>query len=148
MAKKTTKPDVEIDKVLEENAFLRKENDDLLTQVDLFKDQVIAADKKYFKERDERRDLMSENEALKLKVIRLTAKICAQNEKKDYERKKRLASIPKFVIISAVALLAIIVEMELQKLNVIWPSLGFGIQCVLAMVIAWCYAIVWDRSRK
>lgn len=136
------------DSLLAKNTALALDNEDLQKQCELFRQQVIRADEQYQKERDHRREVQSDNEGLKLRVLQLTTRLEAAQGLRSVEKSKRHSSIPKFVIVAAAALVALIVTMELQKLNIIWPTLGFGIQCLMAMVIAWCYAIIWDRSRK
>ena len=71
-----------------------------------------------------------------------------EREQRDRGQKKRHGSIPKFVIVSAVALMVLMASFMLQKLCIIGPSVGYGIQCSMSMVIAWSYAIIWDRARN
>lgn len=134
--------------LLEENSYLRTEAEEFRAQAVLFKDQAIASEDKYSKERDYRREVQRENEELKDRVLRLSSQLEADKALRDVEQRKRHGSIPKFVIVAAVALLVLMTSFSLQKLSLIGPAVGFGIQCGSAMVIAWCYAIIWDRSRK
>ena len=138
----------EIEALQAKNAALDMDNQDLRVQCDLFKDQVIRAEEQYQKERDHRREVQRENEELKDRVFRLSAQLEATKSMRDAEQRKRHGSIPKFVIVAAVALLVLMASFSLQKLSLIGPAVGFGIQCGSAMVIAWCYAIIFDRSRK
>ena len=149
-AKKTNKTETvkEVDPKDLLIADLNWEIEDLQKQCELFREQVLSAEHKYDKERLYRREVQRDNEDLKARLRCIAVQLEAAKALRETRRQKRLASIPKFVIIAAAALVALIVAMELQKLNIIWPTLGFGIQCLMAMVIAWCYAIIWDRSRK
>ena len=134
--------------LLEENTYLSTEVEELKAQALLFKDQAIASEDKYSKERDHRRAVQRENEELKDRVFRLSAQLEAAKSMRDAEQRKRHGSIPKFIIVAAVALLVLMTSFSLQKLSLIGPAVGYGIQCGAAMVIAWCYAIIFDRSRK
>lgn len=147
MSVKKTKETI-IDELKAKNAELDKDNQDLRIQCELFMDQVIAADKRRIEEYEFRRDIQRENEELKIRLRCKSVQLDAANSLRASRKQKRMASVPKFVIIAAAALVAFIVTMELQKLSIIGPAVGFGIQCGAAMVIAWCYAIIWDRSRK
>ena len=80
--------------------------------------------------------------------MRLCTQLEAAQGLRTVEKSKRHGSVPKFVIVAAVALVILMTSFALQKLSAIGPSVGYGIQCGAAMVIAWCYAIIWDRSRK
>ena len=127
---------------------LERENDELLKQMELLTQQVIMAEDRYAEERNRRREEQSLNADLKDRVLYLCTQLEASRELRNVEKSKRHGSIPKFVIVSAVALAVLMASFTLQKLCIIGPSVGFGIQCSMAMVIAWCYAIIWDRSRK
>ena len=138
----------EIDALQAKNAALELDNGDLQEQSNRFMKQAVEALEKCDKEHEYRREVQRENEELKDRVFRLSAQLDATKALRDTERRKRHGSIPKFVIVAAVALLVLMTSFSLQKLSLIGPAVGFGIQCGSAMVIAWCYAIIWDRSRK
>ena len=137
-----------IDALQAKNAELELENGDLREQVDIYQKEAIRADDRYSAEHKKWKDAIYEKFAAENDRFIMATQLEAEKALNATQRKKRHASIPKFVIASAVALVLFIAAMELQKLNIIWPSLGFGVQCLMAMVIAWCYAIIWDRSRK
>lgn len=69
---------------------------------------------------------------------------------RDRERKaiqRRHSTISRLVLIALVALVALVIPYFLQNLSVIGPQLSYTIQCGLFMTIAWCMALIWDRSR-
>ena len=138
----------EIDALQAKNAALELDNGDLQEQSNRFMKQAVEALEKCDKEHEYRREVQRENEELKDRVNRLSAQLEASKALRDSERRKRHGSIPKFVIVAAVALVVMMVSFTLQKLCAIGPSVGFGIQCGASMVISWCYAIIFDRSRK
>lgn len=142
----------QVDELQAENAKLELELGDLREDLKRLisanaqlEDRFSAEHKKRMLERNKAQksidDLMVNNE-------RINTQIEAAKELRSLERSKRLASIPKFVIVSAVALALLIVPSELQRLSIIGPQLGYAIESGLMMVIAWCYAIIFDRSRK
>ena len=146
--KKNDLEGLDIDQVVNENLELMEKNLSLSTEVE---DLVAQSDrfmKQAIKEHDYRREVQRENEELKDRVSRLSGQLEASKALRDTERRKRHGSIPKFVIVAAVALVVMMVSFTLQKLCAIGPSVGFGIQCGASMVISWCYAIIFDRSRK
>ena len=127
---------------------LERENDELLKQMELLTQQVIKAEDRYAEERNRRREEQSINADLKDRVLYLCTQLEASRELRNVEKRNRHDSIPKFVIVASIALVVLMASFMLQKLSILGPSLGYGIQCSMAMVIAWCYAIIWDRSRK
>ena len=131
-----------------ENAALVLENGDLQKQVKLLVEQNIKADDKYNEERAKRRDVQSVIADQTARIDYLTVRLREAERVKGTEKEKRHVSIPKFVIVASIALVVLMASFMLQKLSILGPSLGYGIQCSMAMVIAWCYAIIWDRSRN
>lgn len=150
MAKKNELKELQdmVDALQAKNAELELENGDLREQVEIYQKEAIRADDRYSDEHKKWKEAIHGKIAAENARFIMSTRLEAAKAMQAAERKKRHASIPKFVIASAVALVLFIAAMELQKLNIIWPTLGFGVQCLMAMVIAWCYAIIWDRSRK
>ena len=140
-AKKIDPKDLEIND-------LKWEIEDLIRQNSLMIHQYVDMENRYNDERQARRDASHAKRMLEEEVKKLTTQVQAAKELRAVEQSKRHASIPKFVIVAALALVVLMASFTLQKLSIIGPSVGFGIQCGMAMVIAWCYAIIWDRSRK
>lgn len=139
---------VKLDPKEREIVDLKWEIDDLQKQCELFREQVIKAEEKYIKECDRRREEQRTNAGLKDDVNFLSTQLEASRMLRTVEKRKRHGSIPKFVIVAAIALVVLMGSFLLQKLSAIGPSVGYGVQCGMSMVIAWCYAIIWDRSRK
>ena len=131
---------------------LQEECAELQKQNLLLVEQYKSLDERFMKEKARwqkyKSDLLEDNDALQRRNKLLDQMLSKTLANANKEKALKLVSIPKFVIVAAAALVAFIVTMELQKLNIIWPSLGFGIQCLCAMVIAWCYAIIVERSKK
>lgn len=127
---------------------LTAEAEDLQKQVQLLIEQNIKADDQYIKEREHRREVQRHNAELEERVRCLVTQLEAAQGLRTVEKSKRHNSIPKFVIVAAVALLILMASFMLQKLCAIGPAVGYSIQCGMSMVIAWCYAIIWDRSRN
>ena len=140
-AKKIDPKDLEIND-------LKWEIEDLIRQNSLMIHQYVDMENRYNDERQARRDASHAKRMLEEEVKKLTTQVQAAKELRAVEKRKRHGSIPKFVIVAAVALVVLMASFMLQKLCAIGPSVGYGIQCGMAMVIAWCYAIIWDRSRK
>lgn len=130
------------------NAELELENGDLREQVEIYQKEAIRTEDRYLEEHHKWRDAVHGKIAAENALFCLSTQLDAAKTMQAVERKKRHASIPKFVIVAAIALAVLMASFVLQKLSVIGPSVSFGIQCSMAMVIAWCYAIIWDRSRK
>ena len=86
--------------------------------------------------------------ALKTMAERLTVQLDAARELRRVTQERRRRSLPKFVVISAVALGMFLVPYALLDLGVIGERLAFGIEAPLMMVIAWCYATIWERTRR
>lgn len=150
MAKKIneTETTMELDPKDQEIADLKWEIDELIKQNQLYVEQNLKAEERCKKEHDMRREVQSINEELKSRVQYLATRLEAAQGIRAVEKSKRHGSIPKFVIVAAIALVVMMASFMLQKLCAIGPSVGYGIQCGMSMVIAWCYAIIWDRSRK
>lgn len=124
---------------------LRKENERLMKECISFEDRYGEEHKKRMHERDEASKAKAE---LECKIKFFTDSIDVTKKQIAYEKKQRHASIPKFVIVAAASMVVMMAAFMLQKADVLDPSVGFGIQTATAMVIAWCYATIWDRSRK
>ena len=139
---------VELDPKDQEIADLKWEIEDLQKQNQLLIEQNLKAEEKYNKEHELRREVQSINEDLKSRIQYLLNRLEAAQGLRAVEQSKRHGSIPKFVIVAAIALVVLMVSFMLQKLSAIGPSVGYGIQCGMSMVISWCYAIIYDRSRK
>ena len=131
---------------------LQEECAELQKQNLLLVEQYKSLDERFMKEKARwqkyKSDLLEDNDALQRRNKLLDQMLSKTLANANKEKALKLVSIPKFVIVAAAALVAFIVTMELQKLNIVWPSLAFGIQCLSAMVISWCYAIIVERSKK
>ena len=153
--KKNDLEGLELDQVVSENLDLMEENlrlstevDDICKQNQLLVEQITKMEDRYNEEHKMRVEAKKAAIELEEKVVRLTAQLEASKELRKVEQGKRHGSIPKFVIVAAVALVVLMASFALQKVCAIGPSVGFGIQCGASMVISWCYAIIFDRSRK
>ena len=149
-AKKTsgTNPRAEIEALQAKNVALELEIGDLEKQTEMFRKEFIRMEDLYNKERKQRVDAQRAKVDLEEEVLHRSIQLQVAEEMRAAEKRKRHRSIPKFVIVAAIALVVLMASFMLQKLCAIGPSVGYGIQCGMAMVIAWCYAIIWDRSRK
>lgn len=131
--------------LMHENEALRRESERLMKDCIRFEDRYGEEHQKRMRERGRADKTISEltcdNECLR-------AKLDSDRELRALYQMKRQGSIPKFVIASAVALVLLAVPCTLQKLSIIGPQLCYAIECSLMMVIAWCYALIWDRSKK
>ena len=137
-----------IDALQAKNAELELEVGDLQEQMKRFISENVKLDDRYNEERERRREVQRANEMQKDRIQYLLNQLDAAKTWRAVEQSKRHGSIPKFVIVASVALVVLMASFTLQKLCIIGPSAGYGIQCSMAMVIAWCYAIIFDRSRK
>ena len=135
-AKKYTKEDIiaEIEDVQKQMELLVKEN--------------VRLDDQCAKEREKRVRAEKLLTGLEEQHSYLKAQLAAAKELRAVEKRKRHDTIPKFVIVAAVALVSLVIPYSLQHMAVIGPQTAYTIECVLMMVIAWCYAIIWDRSRN
>lgn len=149
-AKKTsgTNQRAEIESLQAKNAALELEIGDLEKQAEMFRKEFIRMEDRYNEERKQRVEAQRVKVDLEEEVLNLSIRLQVAEEMRAVEKRKRHGSIPKFVIVAAIALVVLMASFMLQKLCAIGPSVGYGIQCGMAMVIAWCYAIIWDRSRK
>ena len=153
-AKKTTISELqeELDRLTQDNMELSKENIELHEEFKRLVSSNVQMEDRYnaeHKARMRERDEASKKQAvLEERINYLTTSVEACREQRAVEKSKRHGSIPKFVIVAAVSMVVMMTAFMLQKLSAIGPSVGFGIQTGTAMVIAWCYAIIWDRSRK
>lgn len=159
MAEKTKKNEVDIDALLEqierlnaENAKLELENGDLRAAMKHsdsialdYERRLSVEHKKRMHERNESvktiEDLTCDNECLR-------AQVDAVKELRALEQSNRHRSIPKFVLASLIAMGLIAVPYTLAMTGDIDLRLAFGIEAPLMMAISWCYALIWDRSRK
>jgi len=128
-----------------DNGDLRKENERLMKDCIRFEDRFGEEHQKRMRERGKADKTISEltcdNECLR-------AKLDAEKELRALYQLKRQASVSKLVIVSAVAVVLLTVPCALQKLSIIGPQLSYAIECGLFMVTSWCYALIWDRSKK
>ena len=149
-AKKTsgTNQRAEIESLQAKNVALELEIGDLEKQAEMFRKEFIRMEDRYNEERKRRVEAQRVKVDLEEEVLHRSIQLQVSEELRAVEKRKRHGSIPKFVIVAAVALVVLMASFMLQKLCAIGPSVGYGIQCGMAMVIAWCYAIIWDRSRK
>jgi FtsZ-binding cell division protein ZapB len=155
MAEKVKKNEVkiadlhkEIEELKAKNKALHDDCLDLQKQNDLLVKKSIDSEDRYNEERKLRVDARNAEIAMEERATHLATKIQAEKEKRVLEQAKRHASITKFVIVAAVALVVLLASFMLQKITAIGPSVGYTIQCGMSMIIAWCYALIWDRSRK
>ena len=142
-------PQDELHKQLEE---LMADNMDLQKQYDLLMSQHIGLEDRFNLEKTRWKQtntkLLAENEALNnhIKVLELSEEKGRKAMAQD--RIRRIAAVPKLVIVAAAALALCVVPWVLQKLCVIGPQLAYTLQCGLMMVISWCYALIFDRTKK
>lgn len=153
--KKTNEHGVDLDKLYEmidglqaKNAALEMDNQDLLESLERMERAVVQMEDRYNDERKQRVEIQREKVSLEDKARYLSDRLSEAQGQRVAERNTRHGSIPKFVVVAAVALVVLLASFMLQKLSAIGPAVGYTIQCAMSMVIAWCYAIIWDRSRK
>ena len=146
--KNETNLKAEVEALQAKNVALELEIGDLEKQAEMFRKEFIRMEDRYNEERKQRVDAQRAKVDLEEEVLHRSIQLQAAEELRAVEKRKRHGSIPKFVIVAAIALVVLMASFMLQKLCAIGPSVGYGIQCGMAMVIAWCYAIIWDRSRK
>ena len=139
---------MEVEELKASNAALIDENEDLKNQNDLLVQENVRMEDRYNEERKQRVEAQKKAVVLQEELNKRQGQLNYEREQKHLGQKKRHGSIPKFVIVSAVALVVLMASFMLQKLCIIGPSVGYGIQCIMAMVIAWSYAIIWDRARN
>lgn len=137
-----------IDALKAKNEALYKDFCDLQKQNELLVAESADVENRYNEERKQRVEARNAAIELEKRANCFASKLRLADDQRAYEQGKRLASIPKLVIAGAVALVLLIVPYTLQQMTVIGPQLAFTIEAVLLMVIAWCYALIWDRSRK
>ena len=131
---------------------LYAENIDLQKQIELHRQQLIKLEDRYNSEKDQwrqyRRDMLAENDTLRDQVLLLNHAVEKEKITGAKERSHRVATVPRLVVIAAVALALCAIPFALQKLCIIGPQLAFSIDAGLLMAISWCYALIWDRTRK
>ena len=137
-----------IDELKAKNEALYEDCCDLQKQNEILVAESLEVENRYSDERKLRVEAVNARNALEDRIKFLYTGIAVTKKQIAFEKKKRHASIPKFVIVSAIALVVLLASFMLQKLSAIGPSVGYTIQCGMSMIIAWCYAIIWDRSRK
>lgn len=137
-----------IEELKAKNEALYLECCDLQKQNDLLVKESIEDRDRCDEERKQRVKIQREKVDLEENVKFLTLRLNEVKEQRMAERNKRHASIPKFVIVSAAAMVVLLASFMLQKVCAIGPSAGYTIQCGMSIIIAWCYALIWDRSRK
>lgn len=146
--KNETNLKAEVEALQAKNVALELEIGDLEKQTEMFQKEFIRMEDRYNEERKQRVEAQRVKVGLEEEVLHRSIQLQVAEEMRAAEKRKRHGSIPKFVIVAAIALVVLMASFMLQKLCAIGPSVGYGIQCGMAMVIAWCYAIIWDRSRK
>lgn len=128
-----------------ENEYLRREVERLMKDCIRFEDRYGEEHQKRMRERGKADKTIGE---LTCDNDLLRAKLNTEREIRALHQRKRQASVSKLVIASAVAVVLLLVPCALQRWGIIGPQLGYAIECSLMMVIAWCYALIWDRSKK
>lgn len=138
--------------LLDANAALVEENLDLQKQNDLLVEQITGLENRYNQDRARwnkyKAEVLADNEALEKRNMALENAEEKYRKAQAQEYSRRVSTIPKFVFAALLALMGMGVAYILQKLCVIGPSAGFGLQCLMAMVISWCYATIVERARK
>ena len=131
---------------------LYADNVDLQKQVELHRQQLIKLEDRFNSEkaqwRQYRHDLMAENDTLRDSVLHLTQSLEKEKLASVKEHSRRVATVPRLVVIATATLALCAVPFALQKLCIIGPQLAFSIDAGLLMAISWCYALIWDRTRK
>lgn len=131
---------------------LLAECQDLQKQLVLSHEQYISMKDRYDSEkyqwRKYRREAMTENDNLRDQILHLHQALEKCKIAEAQEHKKKVATVPKLVFIAFGALVGAAIPYALQAAGVIGPQLSYGIQCGLMMAISWCYALIWDRTRK
>ena len=131
---------------------LMAENAELAHQNELLMKQYIGLEDRFNQEKTKwwqyKADVLGENEEIRTHALRQERQIEKLKAAGEQERSRRIATVPKLVVTSAVALALVMVPCMLQKLSIIGPQLSYGIECGLMMVVSWCYALIWDRTRK
>jgi hypothetical protein len=153
MAKKKTDVGMDI------NAFheamtcgLTPEMEDMERQLEELVKQNIALENRFNEEHKLRMHERNASEGQQLylhrKVNLLSEKLYKERLSKEQEMNRKRKSVPGFVIAALTAFVLLIVPNLLQKLAIIGPQLSFAIQTFLAMVIAFCYGIIIERTGK
>lgn len=144
--------EAELKKLHAVNAELVEENASLRDQLQTFSEMAAKAEDKFHNEHSKRIEEGNIAAGVQLSLHRKLEAVSSRLEKErisaEQREKRRFASIPKFVLAAAAAFVLLLVPNGLQKLSVIGPQLSFVIQALLMMVMSFCYAIIWDRSRK
>lgn len=131
---------------------LYADNVDLQKQVELHRQQLIRLEDRYNSEKDQwrkyRLDMITQNDMLRENIMHLETRLEKQMAAGEKAKSHRVATVPRLVVIAAAALALCAVPFALQKLCIIGPQLAFSIDAGLLMAISWCYALIWDRTRK
>lgn len=131
---------------------LLADNEDMKKQLKLSHEQYISMKDRYDSDKEQwrkyRRDAMTENDNLRDQILHLHQALEKCNIAAAMEHKKKVATVPKLVFVAFGALVGVAIPYALQAAGVIGPQLSYGIQCGLMMAISWCYALIWDRTRK
>ena len=139
------RPTITVEDILAEVSDLERQNELLIKQ-------HIGLENRYNQEkarwRQYKADMLAENEALRNRNIMLETLEEKRCKAADQERERRVETVPKLVIIAAACLGLCCIPWALQKLSIIGPQLGYALQTGFMMAISWCYALIWDRTRK
>lgn len=128
------------------------EMQDMEQQLERLIQQNLSLDNKLSTEHKLR---MRERNAAEGTELYLRRKLQTAEEKLQKERigreqkhKERMASIPVLAIVGLVSLALLFVPSVLHELQIISQRLSSLIQHSLAMEVAWCMALIWDRAGK
>lgn len=159
MAKKNTPiptPDTTVDEfhkaMTDDQIDVVAEMQDMERQLDRLIQQNLSLDNKLATEHKLR---MRERNAAEGTELYLRRKLQNTEEKlqkervaKEQKHMKRMAAIPVLAVTSLLALALLAVPATLQQFGIIGPQLSHAMQSGLFMIIAWCMALVWDRTGK
>ena len=138
-------PSQTVEELMEENDHLLEECRDLLRRCSKLDDRFNEEHRKRI---EERKTMQEACDSLSQDVEHWRTKARTAAELRNVEKLRKANSAPRLVIISFISLIFCCIPYLLQKACVIGPQLAYGIQTGLMMAIAWCYALIWDRTRK
>lgn len=155
----TAKTEPTLEQLQHENMMLREDNEDLHKQVELFVSQLAEADDRICDWRSKHEDLRKKHNAycadakrsadsMLLRIQELEAAAEKRKVAKHQERAARVATASKLVVIAASLLIPTVAVNLIQKFGLIDAQIGFALQAICMMGISWCYALIWDRTRK
>lgn len=148
----TAKTEPTLEQLQHENMLLREDNEDLRKQTELFVSQLAEADDRLAAQRekfnDYRADASQAADAMMRRIKELEAAAEKRKVAKHQERAARVASASKLVVIAASLLIPTAAANLLQRFGIVDPQIGFALQASCMMGISWCYALIWDRTRK